>query len=34
MEGRTIMASDLARNWWLLALRGVLGILFGIVAFV
>ena len=28
------MASDLARNWWLLALRGVAGILFGIVAFV
>jgi uncharacterized membrane protein HdeD (DUF308 family) len=28
------MAADLARNWWLLALRGVLGILFGIVAFV
>jgi uncharacterized membrane protein HdeD (DUF308 family) len=28
------MASDLARNWWLLALRGVLGILFGIAAFV
>ena len=31
---RMVMASDLARNWWLLALRGVLGILFGIVAFV
>jgi uncharacterized membrane protein HdeD (DUF308 family) len=28
------MTADLARNWWLLALRGVLGILFGIVAFV
>jgi len=28
------MASDLARNWWLLALRGVAGILFGIVALV
>jgi uncharacterized membrane protein HdeD (DUF308 family) len=28
------MATDLARNWWLLALRGVLGILFGIAAFV
>ena len=28
------MAADLARNWWLLALRGVLGILFGIGAFV
>jgi uncharacterized membrane protein HdeD (DUF308 family) len=28
------MASDLARNWWLLALRGVAGILFSIVAFV
>jgi uncharacterized membrane protein HdeD (DUF308 family) len=29
-----VMASDLARNWWLLALRGVAGIFFGIVAFV
>ena len=28
------MAADLARNWWLLALRGVIGILFGIGAFV
>ena len=28
------MASELARNWWVLALRGVLGILFGIAAFV
>jgi uncharacterized membrane protein HdeD (DUF308 family) len=28
------MAADLARNWWLLALRGVLGILFSIGAFV
>ena len=28
------MASELARNWWLVALRGVLGILFGIGAFV
>ena len=28
------MAADLARNWWLLALRGVVGILFGIGAFV
>jgi uncharacterized membrane protein HdeD (DUF308 family) len=28
------MIADLARNWWLLALRGVLGILFGIAAFV
>ena len=27
------MAADLARNWWVLALRGVLGILFGIGAF-
>jgi uncharacterized membrane protein HdeD (DUF308 family) len=34
MERRTVMASDLARNWWLLALRGVAGILFGIGAFV
>jgi len=28
------MATDLARNWWLLALRGIAGILFGIAAFV
>ena len=28
------MATDLARNWWVLALRGVAGILFGIGAFV
>jgi uncharacterized membrane protein HdeD (DUF308 family) len=28
------MAADLSRNWWVLALRGVLGILFGIGAFV
>jgi uncharacterized membrane protein HdeD (DUF308 family) len=28
------VASDLARNWWVLALRGVVGILFGIGAFV
>jgi uncharacterized membrane protein HdeD (DUF308 family) len=34
MERRTIMAADLARNWWVLALRGVAGILFGIGAFV
>jgi len=34
MERGTVMASELARNWWLLALRGVLGILFGIGAFV
>jgi len=34
MERRTVMASELARNWWLLALRGVIGILFGIGAFV
>src|SRR5215468_10930558 len=34
MERRTVMAADLARNWWLLALRGVVGILFGIGAFV
>ena len=27
------MATDLARNWWLLALRGIAGILFGIAAF-
>jgi uncharacterized membrane protein HdeD (DUF308 family) len=34
MERRTVMATDLARNWWVLALRGVAGILFGIGAFV
>ena len=28
------MMTDLARNWWVLALRGALGILFGIGAFV
>jgi uncharacterized membrane protein HdeD (DUF308 family) len=28
------MAAELARNWWLLALRGVAGILFAIAAFV
>ena len=28
------MIADLSRNWWVLALRGVLGILFGIGAFV
>ena len=28
------MGTDLARSWWLLALRGVAGILFGIGAFV
>jgi uncharacterized membrane protein HdeD (DUF308 family) len=27
------MSAALARNWWLLALRGVLGILFGLIAF-
>ena len=27
------MTADMARNWWLLALRGVAGILFGIGAF-
>jgi uncharacterized membrane protein HdeD (DUF308 family) len=34
MERRTVMASELARTWWLVALRGVIGILFGIAAFV
>jgi uncharacterized membrane protein HdeD (DUF308 family) len=33
VKRRTLMAADLARNWWVLALRGVLGILFGIGAF-
>src|SRR5262245_16098086 len=28
------MVAALARNWWILALRGVVGILFGIGAFV
>jgi uncharacterized membrane protein HdeD (DUF308 family) len=28
------MIAELARNWWLLAIRGVLAILFGIAAFV
>jgi uncharacterized membrane protein HdeD (DUF308 family) len=28
------MLADLARNWWLLAIRGLFGILFGIGAFV
>jgi uncharacterized membrane protein HdeD (DUF308 family) len=28
------MVSQLARNWWLLALRGVLAIIFGVVAFI
>jgi uncharacterized membrane protein HdeD (DUF308 family) len=28
------MVADLAQNWWVLALRGVIGILFGIGAFV
>jgi uncharacterized membrane protein HdeD (DUF308 family) len=34
MKRRMIMATDLARNWWVLALRGIAGILFGIAAFV
>ena len=28
------MTMDLARNWWMVALRGVLGILFGLIALV
>jgi uncharacterized membrane protein HdeD (DUF308 family) len=28
------MVTQLARNWWLLALRGVLAIIFGVVAFI
>lgn len=27
------MSAALARNWWLIALRGVLGIIFGVIAF-
>src|SRR5258706_7945056 len=34
LRRRTIMVANLARNWWVLALRGVLGLLFGIGAFV
>jgi len=28
------MNHDLARNWWLVVLRGVLAILFGLIAFI
>jgi uncharacterized membrane protein HdeD (DUF308 family) len=28
------ISADLARNWWAVALRGIVGILFGIIAFV
>jgi len=28
-----VLSADLARNWWLVVLRGVLGILFGLLAF-
>jgi uncharacterized membrane protein HdeD (DUF308 family) len=30
---RSTMVTQLARNWWVVALRGVLGILFGLMAF-
>src|ERR1700754_116139 len=31
--GRLVLAHALARNWWLLLLRGIIGVIFGAVAF-
>jgi uncharacterized membrane protein HdeD (DUF308 family) len=31
--GRLVLAHALGRNWWLLLLRGVIGVIFGVVAF-